>query len=57
MCSLSLGHYRSFLQSGDIELEGSYLSLIYMQLVPVGALIGTGPCHMAIGPTVQGLPL
>jgi hypothetical protein len=53
MYSLNINHHRSHLHCGDIELKGSYMGLIVMQLAPIVAIIGACSCHMAKVPTVQ----
>jgi hypothetical protein len=53
ICCLGVDHYRGNLCGKDIELKGSYIGLIPMQLVPIGTIVGAGPLHIAKAPTVQ----
>jgi hypothetical protein len=52
MYHLGIDYHRGCLQCEDLELEGSYLGLISMYLVSIGAFIGACSHHMAKDPTV-----
>jgi hypothetical protein len=56
MCSLSINYYRGCLGCRDIELEGSYMGLMSMELASIGVYIRAYLHHIAKAHTVQAAP-
>jgi hypothetical protein len=52
MCKLNVNYNGSSLSSGDIELQGGYMSLILIKRTYIGILVGAGIGNISKFPTV-----